>query len=609
MDQVVVGGGVVGASTAYHLASLGAGANTLLLESNKLTSGTTWHSAAMINSLRGDVVDGLLARHTKTLVSSVLEEETGVSPGFKRHGGLTVTSNPEMMTQFLRERDVARYTDNSAVLLSPSECQAKFPSLNTAGLLGGLYCETDGSVDPTGLTRSYIKGAQTGGVTVREDCGVKDILVEAGRVTGVLTDDDKIIRTEKVILAAGAWSGLLAEKIGVELPLVASEHSYIVTDIIPHLPPDNIPNLRIPDHAIYAKVQNQTLFLGAFEANPNPWDPVPGFAFGQFNLNMEAYLPYLEAFQARLPMLEDVGHRSVICGPESFTPDGYPLFGEVAEVRGLYLNCALNSRGVQMSGGLGREMAELVVKSRTSLDLHRYDIKRFPAHLRRNKQWVADKTQERHVKTYHVPVPWDQPLAQRALLTSPLHQHTKAAGAFFAVAAGWERPQFFWKNGDNPESLELLELLEYDYYGYFGHKQHDKYPYRDILQQKYARWEISEDITDLIRAECQQCRDNFVVFDSSAFGKMMVSGPGALEGLQWLCTNNIRTEGRCVYTLMLNDEAGVEADLTVTRLAEDKFYVVTSISSLEHVLHWVRWDWRMPGTLRSWWRTSPTHWG
>ena len=577
----MVGGGVVGASTAYHLARLGAGAATLLLESNSLTSGTTWHSAAMINSLRGDVVDGLLAAHTKNLVTSVLEEETGVSPGFKRHGGLTVTSEPQMITQFLRERDVARYTSNQALLLSPSECRAKFPSLDTTGLLGGIYCETDGSVDPTGLTRSYIKGAQAGGVTVREDCGVKDIMVEAGRVTGVLTDHDEIIRTGKVVLAAGAWSGLLTEKIGIKLPLVASEHSYIVTDIIPHLP-DNIPNLRIPDHAIYAKVQNQTLFLGAFEANPNPWEPVPGFAFGQFNLNMEAYLPYLEAFQARLPMLEDVGHRTAICGPESFTPDGYPLFGEVAEVRGLYLNCALNSRGVQMSGGLGREMAELVVKKRTSLDLHRYDIKRFPAQLRSDRQWVADKTQERHVKTYHVPVPWDQPLAQRGVLTSPLHQHTKAAGAFFAVAAGWERPQFFWKGE------ESLELLEYDHYGYFGHTPHANYPYRDILQQKYARWEISEEITELIRSECEQCRNNFVIFDSSAFGKILVSGPGALQGLQWLCTNNLGAEARCVYTLMLNDEAGVEADLTVTRLAEDRFYLVTSISSLEHVLHWVK---------------------
>ena len=160
---MVVGGGAVGASTVYHLARLGAATRTLLLESNKLTSGTTWHSAAMINSLRGDVVDGLLARHTKTLVTSVLEEETGVSPGFKRHGGLTVTSNPEMMTQFLRERDVARYTDNTAILLSPSECRAKFPSLDTTGLLGGVYCETDGSVDPTSLTRSYIRGAQAGG--------------------------------------------------------------------------------------------------------------------------------------------------------------------------------------------------------------------------------------------------------------------------------------------------------------------------------------------------------------------------------------------------------------------------------------------------------------
>ena len=530
---MVVGGGVVGASTAYHLARRGAGSETLLLEAAQLTSGTTWHSAAMINSLRGDVVDGLLFRHTKDLVSDLLERDTGVSTGFKRHGGLTVTSNPEMMTQFERERDVATYTGNSAVLLSPSQCRDKFPGLDVTGLLGGIYCESDGSVDPTGLTMSYIKGAEAGGVTVLEGCGVKDILLEEGRVAGVVTEHDKVVRTSKVVLTAGAWSGLLAEKVGVTLPLVASEHSYIVTDIIPHLP-DNIPNLRIPDHAIYAKVQNKTLFLGAFEANPTYWDPVPGFSFGQFNLNMEAYMPYLEAFHRRLPMLDEVGHRSIICGPESFTPDGNPLFGETVEVKGLYLNCVMNSRGVQMSGGLGREMAELLLTNATSLDMHRYDIKRFPSELRKNRRWVRDKTHERHVKTYHVAVPWDQPLAQRNLITSPLHSHTHRAGAFFAVSAGWERPQYFYRNGDS------LETLEYDYYGYYGHKQHQEYPYRDILKQQYARWNTSPEITDLIRSECLQCRNNFVIFDSSSFGKVLVSGPRAGQGLEWLSTNNIR---------------------------------------------------------------------
>ena len=216
------------------------------------------------------------------------------------------------------------------------------------------------------------------------------------------------------MVTAGAWSGLLAAKLGIQLPLVASEHSYIVTEIIPGLEP-GLPNLRVPDDAIYAKVQNQTLFLGAFEANPRFWEPVPGFPFGQFDLNMEAYLPYLEAFSRRLPMLEAVGHRSIICGPESFTPDGAPLFGETREVAGLFLNCVMNSRGIQMSGGLGREMARLVATGETGLDLHAVDVKRFPRQLRGDAAWVRTKTQEKHVKTYHVPVPWDQPLAARWL--------------------------------------------------------------------------------------------------------------------------------------------------------------------------------------------------
>ena len=533
VDQVVVGGGVVGASTAYHLARRGAGGQTLLLEANQLTSGTTWHSAAMLNTLKADVVEALLFQHTKELASEVLERETGVSTGFKRHGGLTVTGNKELMTQFQRERDVATYTGNSAQILSPDQCKEKFPDLDSSRVLGGIYSDSDGSVDPTSLTMSYIKGAQQGGVRVLEGCGVKEILVESGRVVGVVTDTDEVVRTRRVVLAAGAWSGLLAEKVGVVLPLVASEHSYIVTEIIPHLP-DNIPNLRMPDHSIYAKVQNKTLFLGAFEANPTSWDPVPGFSFGQFNLNMEAYMPYLEAFHKMLPMLDDVGHRSIICGPESFTPDGIPLFGETVEVKGLFLNCAMSSRGIQLSGGLGREMAELLVNNTTSLDMHHYDIKRFPSQLRRERQWVIDKTHERHVKTYSVPVPWDQPLAQRNVITSPLHHYTKQAGAFFAVSAGWERPQFFWEAGGN------LETLDYDYYGYYGHTPHQEYPYRDVLRQQFARWEISQEISDQIRSECLQCRENFVIFDSSSFGKILVSGARAVEGLEWLCTNNMR---------------------------------------------------------------------
>ena len=584
-DHVIVGGGVAGASTAYHLASLGAGGSCLLLESDKLTSGTTWHSAAMLNTLRSGVTEAELMMYTKRLASEFLEAETGQSTGYKRHGGLTVTGNPEMMIHFQRECDVAQYTGNTARMVSPSQARDLFPLLDTAGLLGGVYSETDGSVDPTSLTTAYIKGAVNKGVRVVEGAPVEDILVEDGQVVGVRAAGGQEVTTNKVVVTAGAWSDILTRRLGVSLPLVASEHSYIVTDIIPDLG-ECVPNLRVPDDAIYAKIQNQTIFLGAFEANPRFWCPVPGFSFGQFDLNMEAYLPYLEAFSRRIPKLEDVGHRSVICGPESFTPDGAPLWGETREVRGLFLNCVMNSRGIQLSGGLARQLAELLVTGRTSLDMHNYDIKRFPYRLRADRDWCEAKTQERHVKTYHVPIPWDQPLAARGALLSPLHHTLASRGAFYGVSAGWERPLLFL---DDSKKTSELKTLNYDFYGYYGHTMHENYPYRDLLQTEYARWRPSERLGEAIRSECLECRENFVVFDSSSLGKILVTGAGAGPGLEWLCTADILTReaGHTVYTLMLGDEAGVEADLTVTRLAEDKFYLVTSCAALEHVMNWL----------------------
>ena len=579
VDCVIVGGGVAGASTAYHLASLGAG-HCLLLEADKLTSGTTWHSAAMLNSLRPGVTEAELVMCTKRLVTEVLEAETGQSTGYKQHGGLTVTACPEKMIQFQKECDIASYTGNTGRMVTPGEVRDLFPLLDTGGLLGGVYSETDGSVDPTSLTMAYIKGATSKGVQVVEGASVEDILVEHGRVVGVRAAGGQEVKTDRVVVTAGAWAGLLTQRLGVNLPLVASEHSYIVTDIIPDLG-DNVPNLRVPDDSIYAKIQNQTIFLGAFEANPRFWSPEPGFSFGQFDLDMEAYLPYLEAFSRRIPRLEDVGHRSIICGPESFTPDGMPLWGETREVRGLFLNCVMNSRGIQLSGGLARELAELLVTGRTRLDMHSYDVKRFPAQLRADTDWCQAKTQERHVKTFHVPIPWDQPLAGRGKILSPLHDTLASQGAFNGVSAGWERPLLFLDTE--------LKTLDYDFYGYYGHTRHESYPYRDLLQTEYAKWRPSARLSEAVRSECLECRERFVVFDSSSLGKILVTGAQAGAGLEWLCTADIeaRERGHTVYSLMLSDEAGVEADLTVTRLAEDRFYLVTSCAALEHVMHWL----------------------
>ena len=331
-----------------------------------------------------------------------------------------------------------------------------------------------------------------------EGCPVLRVLVEEGKVVGVETPRGRVA-TSRVVLAAGAWSKTLGDEAGASVPMVASEHAYIVTDIIPGL--GDIPNLRVPEDAIYTKVQNETLFLGAFEANPTWWEPEPNFAFGLFDLNMEAYLPYLEALSRRLPMLDTVGHKTVICGPESFTPDGAPLFGETPEVRGLFLNCAMNSRGIQMSGGLGREAAQLLVAGSTSLDLHNYDIRRFHGQLRRDDAWMREKTHERHVRTYWPPYPSQQPLAGRGRFVSPLHSTMADRGAFFSTAGGWERPQFFLA-----EEGRDMGLKEYDWYGFYGQAAHGDYRYKEVLEGEVAGWGQADRIGRAVRREMEACR-------------------------------------------------------------------------------------------------------
>jgi len=579
----VVGGGAVGASTAYHLAKIGAGAGVLLLEGEKLTAGTTWHSAAMLNTLRFNIIEAKLVNHTKRLVSH-LEAETGVSPGYKVHGGLTVTTKADHMDQFRRELDIAGYVGNQGEMVTPEQCKELLPHLNISDLLGGIYSATDGSVDPTGLTTAYARGAVLGGAQVLEGCPVTRILVEDGKVVGVETPEGKVA-TSRVVLAAGAWSKQLGEGAGAAMPLFASEHAYIVSDIIPNL--GVIPNLRCPDDSIYTKVQNDTLYLGAFEANPGFWEAQPGFAFGLFDLNMDSYMPYLEAIHKRLPMLDNVGHKTVICGPESFTPDSMPLFGETPEVSGLFLNCAMNSRGIQLSGGMGNEMSKLLVKGTTSLNMAGYDIKRFHNQLTSDRDWVRERTQERHVRVYWPPYPSQQPLAARNRFLSPLHTAMAERGAFFGESGGWERPQFFL-----PEEKDL-NIEEYDWYGYgetYGSeaKLRTDYRYKQILEGEWAQFSQSDRLVNCVKKEVHNCRSDHALFDNSSFGKLVVEGEGAAEALEWICSNRVgQAVGRTVYTLMLNQAGGIEADLTITRLSADKFYLVTGAAALQHVTYWL----------------------
>ncbi len=567
-EVVVVGGGIVGCSIAYHLARLGI-TDVVLLERRQLTCGTTWHAAGLVPQLRATRNLTDLARYTSELLDT-LEAETGQATGFRRNGSIAVALNAERFEELRRSASMARSFGVVAELMSPAEVRDRYPLVDGADLVGGLWTPNDGQTNPVDTTLAFAKGARRHGVRILEGVEVDGIVVQDGRATGVRwhaagRDGERdtgagagaqppqgVTRAGTVVLAAGMWSHGLARRIGVRLALQAAEHFYVVTEAIAGLA-RNLPTLRVPDEWAYYKEDAGKLLIGAFEPVAKPWglDGIPrSFCFDSLPDDLEHFSPVLEKAIVRVPVLARTGIATWFNGPESFTPDDRYLLGETAEVRDLFVACGFNSIGIQSSGGAGRILAQWIRDRQVPMDLPGVEVRRMMP-CQGTRAYLADRTRESLGLLYAMHWPFRQPETARGARRSALHDRLLAAGACMGELAGWERANWFARPGQFADGVPRYEY-------------------------SYGRQNWFENCA----TECRAVRDAVALFDQSSMAKFAVQGRDACRVLNRLGTADVDVApGRIVYTQWLNERGGIEADLTVTRLGEREYLVVTSAGS------------------------------
>ncbi len=557
-DVVIIGGGIIGCSVAYHLTKLGIH-DVTLLERRQLTCGTTWHAAGLVPQLRATRTLTELAKYTSELLRN-LETETGQATGFKQNGSIAVALTAERFEEFKRTGAMGRAFGVEVEFLTPTDILGRYPLLDGKGVVGGLWTPNDGQTNPVDTTQAYAKGAKLGGASIVENVEVTDILVENGRAVGVRVLQDGVageIRAGTVVLAAGMWSHWLGRKVGLRLQLQAAEHFYIVTEAMQGVP-RNLPVLRVPDEWAYYKEDAGKLLVGAFEPVAKPWalQGIPAdFCFDELPEDFEHFEPVLSKAMERVPVLQTTGIATWFNGPESFTPDDSYLLGETAEVRDLFVACGFNSIGIQSSGGAGKVLAEWIRNRVAPVDLPGMDVRRMHP-SQGTRAYLADRTKESLGLLFAMHWPFRQVETARGSRRTPLHDRLVGLGACMGELCGWERANWYAEPGSTPH-----------------------YAYSYGRQNWFAN----------TAAECVAVRDKVALFDQSSMAKFMVQGADACRVLNRLGTADVDVPiGKLVYTQWLNVRAGIEADLTVTRMAEDQFMVVTSVGSHLHDLDILR---------------------
>jgi sarcosine dehydrogenase len=551
---VIVGGGIMGCSVAYHLAKLG-WREVILLERNQLTSGSTWHAAGLVGQLRTNANITQLLKHSVELYDR-LEAETGQASGWKRNGGLRLACTADRMIELRRQATTAHSFGLEMHLLSPAEARDLWPLMDISDVVGAAWLPTDGQANPSDIAQALAKGARQNGVRIIEHCAVTGFQRCSGRVAGVVTGEGAIA-CDVVVLCTGQWSEALGRLAGVRVPLAPVRHQYMITEPIAGITP-HLPTLRDPDRLIYFKEEVGGLIMGGYEPNPIPWAPdgIPeGFHFTLLDPDWNHFEPLMEQALRRVPALERAGVKQLINGPESFTPDGNFILGEAAELAGFYVGCGFNAFGIASAGGAGRALAEWIAAGEPPMDLWPVDIRRFGA-PHGDAGWVRARTLELYGKHYTIAWPGEEHTSGRPLRRSPLYERLKAAGAVFGEKLGWERANWFARPGiDEPR----------DHHG-FGR----------------PNW------FDAVGEEHRACRERVALFDATSFAKFMLVGRDAERALSWICANNVgQPPGRVVYTQMLDARGGIECDLTVTRLAEDAYYIVTGTGFATHDFSWI----------------------
>ncbi len=548
---IIIGGGVIGTSVAYHLAGLGC-TDVLLVEQGQLSCGTTWHAAGLVGQLRASESGTRLVQYSTELYAR-LEAETGLSAGFRRCGGLIVARTPERLTQLRRTAAAADAFQLRAELLSPAQAAGRYPLMDVSDLAGALWLPDDGKANPTDLTYALARGARDRGVTIRQRTRVTGILTSGGVATGVRTADPEHgdIEAEIVINCAGQWAKQVGAWCGVTVPLHSCEHFYVVTEQIDGVHRD-LPVLRDPDGYTYFKEEVGGLVVGGFEPDAKPWvspEDIPQpFEFQLLGEDWEHFAPLMEQAQRRIPALREAGLKKFYNGPESFTPDNQFILGEAPGLRNFWVAAGFNSVGIASAGGAGRALARWILAGDPGLDLTAVDIRRF-APFHGNTRWLRDRVGETLGLHYAVPWPNREPVSGRPLRVSPVHHVLAAAGAVFGSKMGWERPNVFAPPGAAP-------VLGYSWDA-----------------PNWLPWSA---------AEQRAARRDVALFDQTSFSKYLLTGPGSEQALQWLCTADVAVPpGRVVYTGLLNAAGRYESDLTVTRLSPDEFLLVSSSATTE----------------------------
>jgi 4-methylaminobutanoate oxidase (formaldehyde-forming) len=545
---VIIGGGVIGTSVAYHLTKLGH-TDVVLLEQGQLSCGTTWHAAGLVGQLRASESGTRLVQYSTELYTE-LEDETGLTAGYKQCGGVTVARTEDRMIQLRRTAANAAAFDLECELLTPAMALEHYPVMRVDDLVGAIWLPADGKANPTDLTLALAKGARLRGARVMERTRVVGITTEGGRVTGVRTDAGDI-EADVVVNCAGQWAKQVGSMAGVNVPLHSAEHFYVVTETIDGVHTD-MPILRDPDGYTYFKEEVGGLVIGGFEPRAKPWvspDSIPyPFEFQLLEEDWDHFQILMDNAMLRIPALEETGIKKLYNGPESFTPDNQFILGEAPECTNFFVAAGFNSVGIASAGGAGRALAEWIVNGAPTTDLTGVDIRRF-APFNGNNRWLHDRVGEILGLHYEIPWPNREMTTARPFRRSPVHHLLAERGANFGSRMGWERANFFAPAGQAPS-------IEYSW-----------------GKQNWLPWSAAEQTST---------RTAVTVFDQTSFSKYLMVGPDAESALQWLCTADMAVDiGRAVYTGMLNERGTYESDVTVTRTAADEFMIVSSAATTE----------------------------
>jgi 4-methylaminobutanoate oxidase (formaldehyde-forming) len=550
---VVVGGGVAGSSIAYHLTQLGL-ADVIVLERGALTCGTSWHAAGLIMQLRASHSLTELARYNVELYSR-LEAETGQATGFKQNGTLATARNADRLYEIKRSATIAKSFGIEADIIGPGEAKALYPAIDETRVEGALYIVKDGQLNPVDAVMSLIAGAKQGGARVFENCPVTRLERRASGEYRVETQDGAV-QCETLVLSCGLWTRDLAAQLGVRVPLYACEHMYVVTEPLDLVAP-TLPVLRDTDGYVYIKEEAGKLLVGAFEPRGKPLPVANLPAEQQFVELQENWgqfeLPFTKATEI-IPALEHAGIQKFMNGPESFTPDALFMLGEAPGCANCFVAAGFNSEGFEMGAGAGRALAEWIVEGEPTRDLSDVDLTRYHP-FQVNSKYLHDRVGESLGEIYQMHWPHKQLETSRPVRKSPLHDRLAARGACFGEAAGWERAMWFAAEGVEP---------------------------KDVYSHQWPNW------YEYTAAECRAAREGVVVLDQSSFGKTLVQGPDAGAFLQRMCAGDVDVPaGKLVYTHMLNRRGGIETDITVDRLAEDRYLIVSSATTQSRDLAWI----------------------